>query len=123
MSDWENRCTDCDDTGVTIQTERRCACQPPMTTSTDGLVEQLRDYQPYFLKGRAFGPKVCIQAADRIEAQAARIAELEGALDAAYPLLAAWNCELVRTLTREPTRKPVKAWLERMDALRGGTQA
>lgn len=28
MSDWENRCRDCDDTGITIQTERRCACQP-----------------------------------------------------------------------------------------------
>lgn len=27
---WEDRCTDCDDTGVTIQTERRCACQPPV---------------------------------------------------------------------------------------------
>lgn len=26
---WEDRCRDCDNTGVTIQTERRCACQPP----------------------------------------------------------------------------------------------
>lgn len=28
---WEDRCRDCDDTGTTIQTERRCACQPPLT--------------------------------------------------------------------------------------------
>lgn len=27
---WEDRCRDCDDTGITIQTERRCACQPPL---------------------------------------------------------------------------------------------
>ena len=26
---WEDRCRDCDNAGVTIQTERRCACQPP----------------------------------------------------------------------------------------------
>lgn len=32
---WEDRCRDCDDTGVTIQTERRCACQPPEPQSVD----------------------------------------------------------------------------------------
>ena len=31
---WEDRCTDCDDTGITIQTERRCACQPPLDDYT-----------------------------------------------------------------------------------------
>ncbi|SMD03728.1 hypothetical protein SAMN06272759_1252 [Novosphingobium sp. B1] len=35
-AEWEDRCRDCDDTGITIQTERLCACQPlskepPMT--------------------------------------------------------------------------------------------
>ena len=29
--EWEDRCTCCDNTGITIQTERRCACQPPLT--------------------------------------------------------------------------------------------
>lgn len=33
--DEEGPCTDCDDTGITIQTERRCACQPPLTTTED----------------------------------------------------------------------------------------
>ena len=31
---WEDRCTGCDDTGITIQTERRCACQPPLDDHT-----------------------------------------------------------------------------------------
>lgn len=33
----EGPCTDCWDTGVTIQTERRCACQPPLPVSEDSL--------------------------------------------------------------------------------------
>lgn len=33
----EGPCTDCWDTGVTIQTERRCACQPPLPVSEDRL--------------------------------------------------------------------------------------
>lgn len=31
--DDDGPCTDCDDTGITIQTERRCACQPPEIAS------------------------------------------------------------------------------------------
>lgn len=29
-ADAETPCTDCDDTGITTQTERRCSCQPPI---------------------------------------------------------------------------------------------
>lgn len=29
-------CTDCDGTGWTKQTERACACQPPVPTTTGG---------------------------------------------------------------------------------------
>ena len=31
----DDRCTDCNDTGITIQTERRCACQPVLPISPD----------------------------------------------------------------------------------------
>ena len=41
----EAPCTDCEGTGITIQTERRCACQPPiapLAPDVEGLIEQLR---------------------------------------------------------------------------------
>lgn len=38
--DDEGPCTDCDDTGITIQTERRCACQP--VDPRDAEIERLK---------------------------------------------------------------------------------
>lgn len=38
--DDEGLCTDCDDTGITIQTERRCACQP--IDQRDAEIERLK---------------------------------------------------------------------------------
>lgn len=34
-------CTDCDGTGITKHTERRCACQPAQAEAEDGLVEAI----------------------------------------------------------------------------------
>ncbi len=54
--DDEGPCTDCDDTGITIQTERRCACQPP-ETATLAAVELLPCPNPWceYPLGRGIG--------------------------------------------------------------------
>lgn len=40
---WEDRCRDCDDTGITIQTERRCSCQPAHPTTDQGVTGEVAD--------------------------------------------------------------------------------
>ena len=94
-----------------------------MTTSsdTDGLVERLRVYRTITRGGH---PSICDDSADTIEAQAARIAVLEGALEREWqpmdtapmggtPLLLFARCKTATApVVLIGWHNPEKGWIE-----------
>ena len=66
-------CTDCGGTGITYQTERRCACQPPLAPAPDAHVAGLREA---IAEGMRIATVVPVeQVPDAINAFLARAAE------------------------------------------------
>lgn len=101
---WGDRCRECDDTGITIQTERRCACQPPQS-SMEGVD---RENAAWAWLEREYGT----EADDPVD-RAYDASEMVNAFHAGHAFrfqaLAAENARLARAL------RGWLHWLERVD--------
>ncbi len=74
------QCTDCEDTGTTLQTERPCSCVPTDTPGT--LDERLRRNSGWRNERHqcVTDPNLLTEAADEIASLRARVEVAEGAL-------------------------------------------
>lgn len=63
----DSECTDCRGTGVTLQTERRCHCQPLPPNEIDQAMQELNRQHDVYAAAREEYRKKIAEQADRIE--------------------------------------------------------